>query len=80
MSDAVPPPPLTSPLRDQYPEFDRVLERAMAKQPGDRYLSGGDFARDAAAALRGTRYASEPSIVAVGDALPVDETAAPVSP
>jgi hypothetical protein len=71
-----PPPPLTSPLCDEYPEFGRVLERAMAKQPEDRYLSAGDFARDAAEALRGGRYTSEPSMVAVGDARPADGTGA----
>jgi predicted Ser/Thr protein kinase len=65
-----PPPALEGPLADEYPEFRRVLQRAMAKQPDDRYLSAGDFARDAAAALRGTRYASEQSMVATGEARP----------
>ena len=74
-----PPPTLTSPLCDQYPEFGGVLDRAMAKQPDDRYLSAGDFARDAAAALRGSRYTSEPSMVAVGDARPVEDAGAPAS-
>ncbi len=73
-----PPPALTSPLCDQYPEFGPVLERAMAKHPSDRYLSAGDFARDAAAALEGARYTSEPSMVAVGDARPVDGSAGPI--
>ena len=49
-----PPPRLESPLAEEHPEFMAVLDRAMAKQPGDRYLSAGDLARDAAAALGGT--------------------------
>jgi predicted Ser/Thr protein kinase len=71
-----PPPALTSPVCHEYPEFGQVLERAMAKQPNDRYLSAGDFARDAEEALRGGRYTSEPSMVAVGDARPADATGA----
>jgi serine/threonine protein kinase len=76
-----PPPPLESPLADTYPEFRPVLERAMAKQPAGRYLSAGDFARDAAAALRGTRYTSTQSMVATGDARPAGlERATPSQP
>jgi hypothetical protein len=30
--------------------FDRIIERAMAKDPGDRYGSAGDLGRDALAA------------------------------
>ena len=51
-----PPPSIEGSLADLYPTFGDVLEKAMAKEPEDRYLSAGDFARDAAAALRGTRY------------------------
>jgi serine/threonine protein kinase len=65
-----PPPPLEAPLTDRYPELTPVLERAMAKKPDDRYLSAGDFARDAAAALRGSRSTSPLSMVATGDARP----------
>ena len=78
-----PPPALEGSLADAYPEFTGVLERAMAKQPADRYLSAGDFARDAAAALRGTRYTSAPSMVATGDARPsgvVQDTTAEAQP
>ena len=48
-----PPPSIEGALADLYPTFGDVLEKAMAKEPEDRYLSAGDFARDAAAALRG---------------------------
>ena len=65
-----PPPRLDSPLADTYPEFRPVLERALAKRPADRYLSAGDFARDAAAALRGTRYSDTETAVATGEAWP----------
>jgi hypothetical protein len=65
-----PPPTLDSPLADEYPEFGPVLERAMAKKPDDRYLSAGDFARDAAAAMRGVRYTHDQSMVATGEARP----------
>ncbi|MGA2925663.1 MAG: protein kinase [Solirubrobacteraceae bacterium] len=65
-----PPPPLEGPAADAYPELAAVLERAMAKPPEDRYLSAGDFARDAAAALRGARYTSSQSLVATGEARP----------
>ena len=65
-----PLPPLESPLADTYPEFTPVLERAMAKRPDDRYLSAGDLARDATAALRGFRYSGPPSMVAAGEARP----------
>ncbi len=65
-----PPPVLEAPLVDEYPEFTPVVQKAMAKKPDDRYLSAGDLARDAAAALSGTRYGGAPSMVATGDARP----------
>jgi hypothetical protein len=48
-----------------------VLEKAMAKESDDRYFSAGDFARDAAAALRGMRDMAPPTIVATGEATPL---------
>ncbi len=71
-----PPPRLESPLAEEYPEFMAVLERAMAKQPGDRYLSAGDLARDAAAALSGTRDSGTESMVVTGQARPSEAKAA----
>ena len=71
-----PPPVLEPPLVEDYPEFTPVVQQAMAKTPDDRYMSAGDLARDAAAALRGARYKGAPSMVATGDARPVPARAA----
>jgi hypothetical protein len=65
-----PPPPLEGQLAELYPTFGPVLKKAMAKEPADRHLSAGDFARDAAAALAGTRYTGAPTVVATGEAKP----------
>jgi serine/threonine protein kinase len=70
-----PPPPVEGEVTDTYPAFNAVVERAMAKEPADRYSSAGDFARDAAAALRGTRFTGPPSLVARGEAKPTDPPA-----
>ena len=43
----------------------------MAKEPADRYLSAGDFARDAAAALHGTRHTGPATAVGTGEATPL---------
>ncbi len=66
-----PPPRLPAELARHYPSFGPVLEKAMAKDPAGRYLSAGDFARDAQAALEGMRYMGQPSIVATGPARPM---------
>jgi len=73
-----PPPALEPPLLNEYPEFTPVVQKAMAKKPGERYLSAGDLARDAAAALSGVRYSGAPSMVATGDARPSSQ--APAGP
>ncbi len=66
-----PPPPLRGSISETYPAFAPVLEKAMAKEPADRYFSAGDFARDAAAALRGLRDTAPPTIVGIGEATPL---------
>ena len=63
-----PAPPLEGAITDEYPAFAPVIAKAMAKEPADRYLSAGDFARDAAAVLAGMRYTGQPTIVATGEA------------
>ena len=65
-----PPPSLQGRLAERYPTFGLVIERAMAKNASDRYLSAGDFARDAGAALHGSRYAGPETVVATGEARP----------
>src|SRR5450631_1764333 len=65
-----PPPPLAGPASDLHPTLAPVIAKAMAKEPGERYFSAGDFARDAAAALQGARYTGPPSVVATGEAKP----------
>jgi predicted Ser/Thr protein kinase len=74
-----PPPPLEPPLVDEYPEFTPVVQKAMAKKPDERYMSAGDLARDAAAALSGARYQGAPSMVATGEARPAPARAAAAS-
>jgi serine/threonine protein kinase len=71
-----PPPPLEGDIATSHPEFTEVLDKAMATDPDERYLSAGDFARDAAAALHGTRDRSRERSVATGEASPAPETAA----
>jgi serine/threonine-protein kinase len=66
-----PPPPLPVELAELYPTFGAVIEKAMAKKPEDRYLSAGDFARDAGCALSGIRYSGPATLVATGDAKPL---------
>ncbi|HEY2602535.1 MAG TPA: serine/threonine-protein kinase [Thermoleophilaceae bacterium] len=64
-----PPPGLVGGITDTHPMFSPVIEKAMAKEPSDRYFSAGDFARDAAAVLEGMRYTAPPTIVATGEAM-----------
>jgi serine/threonine-protein kinase len=55
-------------------EFDRVIARALAKRPEDRYPSAGDLGRAALAAARGEPVTESERSVAVGPAAP-DEAA-----
>ena len=50
--------------------FDRVLARALAKSPEDRYPSAGDFGRAVAAAAEGRSVTEEERSVARGAAAP----------
>jgi Protein kinase domain/Domain of unknown function (DUF4440) len=63
------PPPLPSSLGAPH-EFDRVIARALAKQPSDRYPSAGDLGRAALAAARGEPVTESERSVAVGSAAP----------
>ena len=51
-------------------EFDDVVRRAMATDPGERYPSAGDLGRAALVAAGGLRRARPWSVVATGDAAP----------
>lgn len=63
------PPPRASALRSEIdPALDRVIERAMAKAPEDRYPSAGDLGRAALAAAHGREVSQPERSVAVGDA------------
>jgi serine/threonine-protein kinase len=75
-----PPPALEGETSETYPAFAPVLEKAMSKDPSERYFSAGDFARDAAAAMKGMRYTAAPTIVGTGDATPVVKNAQPTAP
>src|SRR4051795_12112027 len=51
--------------------FDRVMARALAKDPADRYPSAGDLGRAALAAARGESVTEAERSVAIGPAAPV---------
>ncbi len=77
--DAPRPSPLE--LRPDLPrQFDEVVQRAMAKDPDDRYPSAGDLGQAALVAAGGLRRATPWSIVATGEAAPIRHDAPPVSP
>jgi hypothetical protein len=63
------PPPMPS-QRGAPREFDRVIARALAKRPDDRYPSTGDLGRAALAAARGEPVTESERSVAVGSAAP----------
>ncbi|MEX2253325.1 MAG: FHA domain-containing serine/threonine-protein kinase [Thermoleophilaceae bacterium] len=65
-----PPPSPVERFPDLPRQFDEVVRRAMAKQPGERYPSVGDVDEAALAAAGGRRRASAESVVATGEAAP----------
>jgi serine/threonine-protein kinase len=74
------PPELTDTTPETPGELSEVVERAMAKDPEDRYPSAGDLARAAHAATEG-RAPSEPERnVGVGAAAPTQVFAALADP
>ena len=85
------PPPSPSSVRaDLPPAFDEVVARAMARDPAERYPSGGDLGEAALVAAGALRRARPLSMVATGDAafaqegvaaarVPVDSAAAAAS-
>ena len=56
------------------PTFDRVMARALAKAPEDRYPSAGDLGRAALAAARGEPVTESERTVAIGPAAPQPAT------
>ena len=72
------PPPLDrGRARRPVPDVRRRDREGDGEGADDRYLSAGDFARDAAAALHGARYTGPPTIVATGEARPSDDAPLP---
>ncbi|MDA0164191.1 serine/threonine protein kinase [Solirubrobacter ginsenosidimutans] len=63
-------PPQASRTAGVPPGFDRVLARALAKSPEDRYPSAGDFGRAVLAAAEGRSVTEEERSVARGAAAP----------
>ncbi|MDA0161717.1 protein kinase [Solirubrobacter ginsenosidimutans] len=78
------PPPKPTDLVPEIPSaFDYVIERALAKDPEERYQSAGDLGRAALAAAANQRPAERERLVAKGAAAPVESptvTAAPRPP
>ena len=71
-------PPRASLTAGVPPGFDRVLARALAKAPEDRYPSAGDFGRAVLAAAEGRSVTEEERSVARGRGGADDPPRAPV--
>src|SRR4051794_6277764 len=70
------PPPRPSATPGVPDGFDRVIARALAKRPADRYLSAGDLARAARAAAEGRPVTESERMVARGAAAPAHDAPA----
>src|SRR3954470_17487790 len=70
-----PPPSVTQVGTDVPPQFEQIVQRAMAKDPNDRYLSAGDLARASLAASESRTVTRAERSVATGDAAPGEVTA-----
>ena len=67
------PPPKPAALDPEIPAaFDFVIERALAKDPEERYPSAGDLGRAALAAAANRRPAERERLVARGEAAPIE--------
>ncbi len=65
-----PPPSARALVPDLPPEIDAVIERAMAKNPDERYPSAGDLGRAALAAVAGGSAMELERSVGIGPAAP----------
>jgi hypothetical protein len=72
-----PPPSLRQRSAELPAELDRVVSRAMAKSPEERYLSAGDFGRAAVAATDSMSLSRAERSVATGEAAPQGAEAVP---
>ena len=68
INDPVPPASLRRP--DVPPRLDRAIEKALAKEPADRFASMGEFARELEACLEEVRVGADASATGVMPALP----------
>src|SRR5215207_2548205 len=75
-----PTPSLLAVAPNLPPELEDVMKRAMAKDPGDRYLSAGDFGRAAVAASEGELLSRSERSVATGNAAPAGATVVEAAP
>src|SRR4051794_35502878 len=74
------PPPSVAGSPDVPRQFEEVIQRAMAKNPDERYPSAGDLGRAAVAAAEGREVGTGERNVATGAAAPSGVTAVPLPP
>src|SRR4051794_17873965 len=72
-----PPPALSSTAAGVSAALDAAVDRALAKEPENRFQSAGDFARAVAAAVAGDTVIEPERTVAVGRAAPPTEVVHP---